>query len=52
MVLKYCNAAYGSPPYEKNPNARLVELNYEKGYVIDFKTGKGKTYTIIPLSEP
>jgi len=41
--------AYGKPPYEKNASARLVELEVKKGYVIDFKTEKGKTYTIVPL---
>jgi alpha-L-fucosidase 2 len=40
---------YGQPPYEKNMNAKLPELNLKKQYVIDFKTDKGKTYTIVPL---
>jgi alpha-L-fucosidase 2 len=40
---------YGKPPYEKNSNAKLQELNLKKEYVIDFKTEKGKTYTIVPL---
>jgi len=40
---------YGKPPYEKNPNAKLQDLNLKKEYVIDFKTEKGKTYTIVPL---
>ncbi|MDB5211243.1 MAG: Alpha-L-fucosidase [Sediminibacterium sp.] len=40
---------YGKPPYEKNTNAKLVEINNSKGYIIDFKTEKGKTYTIIPF---
>jgi alpha-L-fucosidase 2 len=40
---------YGQPPYEKNPNAKLQELNLKKDYVIDFPTEKGKTYTIVPL---
>ncbi|MGJ7032158.1 glycoside hydrolase family 95 protein [Niabella hirudinis] len=41
--------AYGKPAYEKNKEAKLVSLPYEKGYTIDFKTEKGKKYTIIPL---
>jgi alpha-L-fucosidase 2 len=43
------NTAYGKPPYIKNPNAKLQQINNDKGYVIDFKTQKGKTYTIVPL---
>jgi alpha-L-fucosidase 2 len=34
------------PAYEKNTEAKLVDLPYEKGYVIEFITEKGKTYTI------
>ncbi|HEY9343347.1 MAG TPA: glycoside hydrolase family 95 protein, partial [Hanamia sp.] len=40
---------YGKPPFEKNKNARLVDIDVKKEYVIDFKTEKGKTYTIVPL---
>ncbi|HJY22803.1 MAG TPA: hypothetical protein VJ279_07955, partial [Hanamia sp.] len=40
---------YGKPPFEKNKNARLVDVDVKKEYVIDFKTEKGKTYTIVPL---
>jgi alpha-L-fucosidase 2 len=43
------NTVYGQPPYEKNPDAKLQQLNLKKEYVIDFKTEKGKTYTIVPL---
>jgi alpha-L-fucosidase 2 len=43
------NTAYGVPPYQKNETAKLVELNDSKSYIIDFKTEKGKTYTIVPL---
>jgi alpha-L-fucosidase 2 len=42
-------AVYGKPPYEKKPGAALVEVNTTKGYLIDFKTEKGKTYTLVPL---
>ncbi len=40
---------YGQSSYEKNPNAKLQDLNLRKEFVIDFKTEKGKTYTIVPL---
>lgn len=40
---------YGRPPYKKNAAARLVSIDTSKGYIIDFKTEKGKTYTVIPL---
>jgi alpha-L-fucosidase 2 len=39
---------YGQPEYEKNANARLPEIDKSAGYIIDMKTEKGKTYTIIP----
>jgi len=35
--------------FQKNGNAKLLELATLKSYVIDFKTIKGATYTIIPL---
>lgn len=41
--------AYGEPPYKKNKDAKLVNLPAEKGFTIDFKTVKGKQYTIVPL---
>ncbi len=40
---------YDKPPYEKDAKAKLVGISQSKGYVIDFTTVKGKTYTIIPL---
>jgi alpha-L-fucosidase 2 len=43
------NTAYGKPPYKKDANAKLQELDIRKEYIIDFKTEKGKTYTIVPL---
>jgi alpha-L-fucosidase 2 len=43
------NTTYGVPPYEKDPKAKLPSLDLEKEYIIDFKTEKGKTYTIVPL---
>ncbi|MCD2425776.1 glycoside hydrolase family 95 protein [Niabella pedocola] len=41
--------AYGQPPYKKNQEAKLADLPAEKGYTIDFKTVKGKQYTLVPL---
>jgi alpha-L-fucosidase 2 len=41
--------AYGKPPYEKNAKAELMEPGKDKEYIIDFKTEKGKIYTIVPL---
>jgi alpha-L-fucosidase 2 len=35
--------------YQKNTTRQLADVNFNKGYVIDFKTKKGKTYTIVPL---
>jgi alpha-L-fucosidase 2 len=40
------NTTYGIPPYKKNSEAKLVDVNTEKGYVLDFMTEKGKTYTV------
>jgi alpha-L-fucosidase 2 len=37
------------PTYEKKDNIKLADLPYSKGYVIDFATQKGKSYTIVPL---
>jgi alpha-L-fucosidase 2 len=42
------NTAYGTPPYAKDKRAALVELPIGKRYSMDFKTEKGRTYTIIP----
>jgi alpha-L-fucosidase 2 len=42
-------ATYGQASYEKDPNAKVQELNLNREYIIDFKTEKGKSYTIIPL---
>jgi len=44
------NTSYGRPVYEKNSNAKLVELNTPQRITIDFMTEKGKTYTIIPVN--
>jgi len=40
---------YGKAPYQKNTKAKLQELNLKQEFVIDFKTEKGKTYTIVAL---
>ena len=42
-------SVYGEPPYEKDPKATLTSLDQKKMYTIDFKTEKGKSYTIEPL---
>ena len=42
---------YGKPPYEKNPAAQLADLPTSKGYTINFKTEKGKTYTLVPVNK-
>lgn len=36
-------------PYQKNANAKLQPIKADKGYVISFKTEKGKSYTIVPV---
>jgi alpha-L-fucosidase 2 len=43
--------AYGKPPYKKDVNAKLVDINGAKGYTIDFTTVKGKTYTVVPAGQ-
>jgi alpha-L-fucosidase 2 len=37
-----------TPVYQKADDAKLTDISFNKGYVIDFVTQKGKTYTIIP----
>jgi alpha-L-fucosidase 2 len=41
---------YGNPPYKKDPEAKLIEIKISKGFVVDFKTERGKNYTIVPLA--
>jgi alpha-L-fucosidase 2 len=43
------NTTYGVPPYKKDPDAKSPTLGLGKEYIIDFKTEKGRTYTIVPL---
>jgi alpha-L-fucosidase 2 len=43
------NAKPAVPVYEKKPDVKLQDISFKKGYVIDFPTAKGKTYTIVPL---
>ena len=43
------NTIYGKPPFVNNSHVSLPDLSLKKEYVIDFKTEKGKTYTIVPL---
>jgi len=40
---------YGKPSYENNSTAPLQPLNLKKEYLIDFKSERGKVYTIVPL---
>ena len=42
-------AMYGDLPYRRTNESKPVESKREEGFVIDFKTEKGKIYTIIPL---
>jgi alpha-L-fucosidase 2 len=44
------NASYGKTRYEKDSNAKLVELNIPQRKAIDFLTEKGKRYTIVPVN--
>jgi alpha-L-fucosidase 2 len=43
------NISYGDVPFIKNQNTELFPAEMFGMGVIDFKTEKGKTYTIIPL---
>lgn len=40
---------YGKPSYQKNAKAKMVNVDLSKGYIIDFKTVKNRSYTIVPL---
>jgi alpha-L-fucosidase 2 len=42
------NVAPVIPVYQKAENAGLPDISFNKGYLIDFATQKGKTYTVIP----
>jgi alpha-L-fucosidase 2 len=44
------NTSYGQTTYEKNSNAKLVELRIPQRKAIDFITAKRKTYTIVPVN--
>jgi alpha-L-fucosidase 2 len=43
------NSSYGSPPYKKNEQAKLVSLETPQRYTIEFDTKKEKVYTIVAL---
>ncbi|OQP67599.1 glycosyl hydrolase family 95 catalytic domain-containing protein [Niastella populi] len=43
------NTTYGLPPYKKNIQAKLTELNVGERYSVEFVTEKGKVYTVVPL---
>jgi alpha-L-fucosidase 2 len=40
---------YGKPGYRNNAKEQLPDVNTTAGYTINFKTQKGKRYTIVPL---
>ncbi|PTR01543.1 alpha-L-fucosidase 2 [Mucilaginibacter yixingensis] len=42
------NAQPVTPVYQKATVSKLQEIAFNKGYVIDFQTQKGKTYTVVP----
>jgi len=42
------NVAPPIPVYQKADDAKLPQVSFNKGCLIDFATQKGKTYTVIP----
>lgn len=40
------NTMYNKPPYKKNKDAKLPDINTQQEFAIDFMTEKGKTYEI------
>ncbi len=49
---KYLNgllAVYWRPVYQNNSKTPLQQIDTRKGYIINFKTEKGKTYTVVPI---
>lgn len=42
------NVAPVIPVYQKTDDGKLPDISFNKGYLIDFATQKGKTYTVIP----
>lgn len=38
-----------NPEFVNNAKGDLLDLNVEKGFVIDFMTEEGKSYTVVPL---
>jgi alpha-L-fucosidase 2 len=43
------NTPPAMPVYQKVDDTQLPDITFNKGYLIDFATEKGKTYTVIPL---
>lgn len=43
--------AHEAPVYKKKDGAPLQEVDTTKGYILDFKTEKGNTYSIVPLEK-
>lgn len=42
------NTPPAMPVYQKVDDTQLPDITFNKGYIIDFATEKGKTYTVIP----
>ncbi|MET3115258.1 alpha-L-fucosidase 2 [Pedobacter sp. CG_S7] len=43
------NLSPNIPVYQKKQDSKLLTLNVDQGYLIDFVTEKGKSYTIVPI---
>jgi alpha-L-fucosidase 2 len=41
------NTSYGQPPYEKDQQAKLTELNVPERYTVEFTAEKGRVYTVV-----
>lgn len=44
-------APHEAPVYKKGVQVPLQEVNTTRGYLLDFQTEKGKTYTLVPLEK-
>jgi alpha-L-fucosidase 2 len=43
------HTTYGLPPYKKNEQAKLTELNAAERFTIEFVSEKGRKYTVVPV---
>ncbi|MBV9987462.1 MAG: glycoside hydrolase family 95 protein [Chitinophagaceae bacterium] len=49
-AVNWYMSAHGAPiPFQKDPQAKLVAVKDGAGYILNIRTVKGKTYTIVPL---